>query len=286
MPAKSHSKESIISTIQNLAANLGKTVLTKADVQRAVPGSSVRYHFGTLRKAVEAAGLEMNSPGQPANLARRPLSDEELFRSIHSVEQRLGCEPKAYEYVAEGEYSSSPFKDRFGAKWSDTLAHYRKWRADRLVMPVATADSSTAMLNTSQNGPMPAALTFNGPYQDPDAAPVQLYGEPFDFRGLRHAPINERGVVYLFGMVSRELGFYVESIQQGFPDCEAKYLYDAKKSLWARARIEFEFKASSFKEHGHDSRKCDVIICWINDWPDCPLRVIELKKEILKLSSR
>ena len=38
MPAKSHSKESIISTMQNLAANLGKTVLTKADVQRVLPG--------------------------------------------------------------------------------------------------------------------------------------------------------------------------------------------------------------------------------------------------------
>ena len=116
--------------------------------------------------------------------------------------------------------------------------------------------------------------------------PVQLYGEPFDFRGLRHAPINEQGVVYLFGMVSRELGFYVESIQQGFPDCEAKYLYDASKPLWARARIEFEFKASSFKAHGHDPAQCDFIVCWTNDWPDCPVSVIELKKEILKLPCR
>ena len=39
------------------------------------------------------------------------------------------------------------------------------------------------------------------------------FGEPIDFRGLRHAPINELGVVFLFGAVSRELGFIVESIQ-------------------------------------------------------------------------
>jgi hypothetical protein len=114
----------------------------------------------------------------------------------------------------------------------------------------------------------------------------QLYGEPIDFRGLRHAPINEQGVVYLFGMVSRELGFSIEALQQGFPDCEGKYLFDKKKNLWAKARIEFEFKASNFREHGHPSDQCDFIVCWQNDWPDCPISVIELSKEILKLPSQ
>ncbi len=123
-------------------------------------------------------------------------------------------------------------------------------------------------------------------YSNGSIEPPQLYGEPIDFRGLRHAPINEQGVVYLFGMVSRELGFYIEAIQQGFPDCEGKYLYDAKKNLWAKARIEFEFRASSFKEHGHDPSGCDVVVCWSNDWPECPVRVIELRKEIQKLPAR
>jgi hypothetical protein len=63
-------------------------------------------------------------------------------------------------------------------------------------------------------------------------------------------------------------------------------LYDCKKSLWAKARIEFEFKASNFVEHGHDPAQCDFIVCWENDWPDCPLKVIELKKEILRLPSK
>jgi hypothetical protein len=269
-----------------LAANLGKTVLTKADVQQVLSHSSVRYHFGTLRKAVEAAGLKISSPTEHLKDIRRVLSDDELFNSINRVEQQLGHEPSACEYRAGGEYSPQPFKHRFGGKWSDALAHYRKWKADRGVTPVPAATNYVATTDVSQDKRyMPAQVTL-GSFQIPDTAPVQLYGEPFDFRGLRHAPINEQGVVYLFGMVSRELGFYVESIQQGFPDCEAKYLYDAKKNLWARARIEFEFKASSFKEHGHDPCKCDVIICWMNDWPECPLRVIELKKEILKLSSR
>ena len=116
--------------------------------------------------------------------------------------------------------------------------------------------------------------------------PEQFYGEPVDFRGLRHAPINEQGVVFLFAMVSRELGFNIESAQQGFPDCEGKYLYDQKKNHWAKARIEFEFKAFNFIQHGHDPNQCDFVICWLNDWPDCPINVIELKTEIMKLSSR
>jgi hypothetical protein len=80
--------------------------------------------------------------------------------------------------------------------------------------------------------------------------PAQLYGEPIDFRGLRHAPINEQGVVYLLGMVSCELGFYIEAIQQGFPHCEGKYLHHARKNLWAKARIEFDIRAASFRQHG------------------------------------
>lgn len=49
-----------------------------------------------------------------------------------------------------------------------------------------------------------------------------IFGDPIDFRGLRHEPVNEQGVVFLFGMVARELGYLVEAVQGGFPDCEAK----------------------------------------------------------------
>ena len=45
-------------------------------------------------------------------------------------------------------------------------------------------------------------------------------------------------------------------------------------------RIEFEFRSSSFRSHGHDAGQCDVIVCWHHDWPDVPasLEVIELKR--------
>jgi hypothetical protein len=284
MPAKRHSKESIICTLQSLAANLGKNTLSKSDVQQVVPLSSINNYFVCLGNALEAAGLQRTSPTEHLNAVRCALSEDELFRSIREVEDKLGHEPGANEYRAEGRYSTTPFKDRYGGKWSVAIAAYQAWKKCR-----ALTDEPVAVLSAaaSRNGLAHHGARVGYPLKTTESTlPVQFYGEPFDFRGLRHAPINEQGVVYLFGMISRELGFYVESIQQGFPDCEAKYLYDQKRNLWAKARIEFEFRASSFKQHGHDATQCDFIVCWINDWGDCPIRVIDLKNELLKLSPK
>lgn len=110
-----------------------------------------------------------------------------------------------------------------------------------------------------------------------------LLGEPLNFRGLQHSPINEQGVVFLFGMVCRELGYLVEAVQTGFPDCEGKRQVDTRR--WERVRVEFEFKSSNFLKHGHDPNLCDLIVCWEHDWLNCPLEVLELRKEIQKLNS-
>jgi len=108
------------------------------------------------------------------------------------------------------------------------------------------------------------------------------FGAPLDFRELRHEPVNEQGVVFLFGMVARELGFVVESVQTGFPDCTAKRRR-AKTGRYVRVDVEFEFKSSDFRDHGHDPSHCDLIVCWEDDWPDCPLEVLELKSAIAGL---
>ena len=79
-----------------------------------------------------------------------------------------------------------------------------------------------------------------------------FYGEPIDFRGLRYAPVNEQGVVYLFGMVSRELGFLIESIRTDFPDCEGKRCLNSEGTKWQHVHIEFEYKSSNFHIHSHD----------------------------------
>ena len=88
-------------------------------------------------------------------------------------------------------------------------------------------------------------------------------------------PVNEMGVVYAFGSVAMKLGFVVLWIGPEFPDCEA--VREVEGGRWQLVRVEFEFASRNFKEHGHDASRCDLIICWEHNWPECTLEVIELK---------
>lgn len=90
---------------------------------------------------------------------------------------------------------------------------------------------------------------------------------------LEYAPVNELGVVFLFGSLARSLGFRVERIRPQFPDAIAV-------RAGRRVRLEFEYRSASFRLHGHDRRGCDVLVCWEHNWPSCPetLEVIELRR--------
>ena len=109
--------------------------------------------------------------------------------------------------------------------------------------------------------------------------PELLYAEPLNLSPLATAPQNEMGVVFLFGVMARELGFVVLKIRPGFPDCIALRRLESGKWQWVR--IEFEFESKSFVWHGHDPNECDLIVCWENNWPDCPLEVVELKNRMI-----
>jgi hypothetical protein len=109
-----------------------------------------------------------------------------------------------------------------------------------------------------------------------------IVGDLINFRGLVYSPVNEDGVIFLFGRVVDDLHMYIEEIKPGFPDCVARQ-FTGKG--WERILIEFEYLASNFKGHGHNVDGCDMIVCWENDWKDCPIRVIELKFEIQEMKN-
>lgn len=95
---------------------------------------------------------------------------------------------------------------------------------------------------------------------------------------LLFAPTNEEGVKCLFWRYADKKGLRVISVQQGFPDCiVSKKTPRGEKQI----RIEFEYRSSSFKAHGHSAADCDWIVCWEHDWRACPsrLKIIELCKE-------
>lgn len=107
-------------------------------------------------------------------------------------------------------------------------------------------------------------------------------GEPRDLGVMNYAPTSEQGVVALFVGHMKALGFEkLEFVRQGFPDACA-----IQKSgiTYARKFIEFEYKSSGFRQHvnkpEHRDKRCDYVICWENDYPTCPVEVIELKSRL------
>jgi hypothetical protein len=109
---------------------------------------------------------------------------------------------------------------------------------------------------------------------------TSIVGDPLGFRGLSYAPTNEAGVIHLFGMVSGELGFYVQEVKSEFPDCTARRFNGRG---WEEITIEFEFNSRNFLAHQHDPAECDVVVCWVNDWLDYPVEVVELRGVIRRL---
>lgn len=147
------------------------------------------------------------------------------------------------------------------------------------IVPAAAIPTSPNNASNRQSpaAPPPSKLRFPPLHGRP------TYGQPMDFRGLRHEPVNEQGVVLLFGMVAKELGYIVESVQSGFPDCEAKRQIAPQR--WQRVHLEFEFASRNYRDHGHPLTGCDIIVCWRHNWPDHPahLEILELSSLLLSL---
>jgi len=112
-----------------------------------------------------------------------------------------------------------------------------------------------------------------------------VVGEPINFRGMVYAPMNEAGVILLFSKVMGDLGIiYESSPSRSFPDMIARRKEGGGEGGWVKRYIEFEYKSGHFKTHNHDPDKCDIVVCWIHDWTDCPIEVIELKELVGQLS--
>lgn len=107
-----------------------------------------------------------------------------------------------------------------------------------------------------------------------------IVGDPINFGGLIYGPLNENGVIFLFSKIHDKIGINIESIQPAYPDAKGR-----RKTAkgWEDVWIEFEYKSSHFRNHKHDPKECDIIVCWEHDWANCPIEVIELKSAIKKL---
>ena len=202
------------------------------------------------------------------------------------------------------EQPSAPVSSRKGARGRPTPARSVPVGQSVPVAPAAPAEPvaqalpSVADVPARLNADVAAAPTALHSAQGVTIASAQtiaritplsmpsVYGDPIEFRGVRHAPVDIGGVIFLFGMVARELGFNVEAMLSGFPRCEAKRQLAPGK--WVRLRIDFELESRQFRDAGRNPAACDLIVCWRDTWPDRPatLDVLALDRALPTLPAQ
>ena len=282
----SPSEDEILEAIRKVAKELGHPP-SKREFARitGIREFCVMKHFPSWTEAVRAAGVVY----EPTNVR---LDDERLLMDWGEMVRRHRRIPTRVQYRHGGTYSPGTFEKHFGpwsnipesfrrllgdsAKWQDVLNILPPSRSARRQPQTTTSIAAVAPATVPKSSHLPAS-------RHEKRSGATTYGNPIDFRGLRHEPVNEQGVVFLFGMVARELGYMVENMQTGFPDCEAKR--QVSPNRWQRVRIEFEFESRHFRDHGHLEDGCDVIVCWRHNWPECPqsMEVVELSTMIRTL---
>lgn len=263
---KGYTSNELVEKVKELARTLSRNYLSLEEFTNhtGISYRPIYRHFGDWVSFLKVAGLDPH-PNQ-----KHKIEDEALFNDYFRVFNIIGHLPVYNELAKNAQYSIGVFEKRFGT--------FSKFRRQAIMWGVEQNLITPDIASFKDEQDLPRDTHSNSIYKELDDRPV--LGEAIEFRGLQHAPVNEMGVVFLFGMIAEELGFVVESVQAGFPDCEAKR--KLKKDRWQRVRIEFEFRSSNFIQHKHDSSGCDLIICWEHDWRDCPLEVICLQDFIKK----
>jgi hypothetical protein len=228
----------------------------------------IRKHFDSYQSALEECGLESRGGGKKVSMEKLFMDWVEVVRRLHKI-------PGVMEYEQQGRYSVRPLLRIFGT-WNNIPEGMKFYamehgRADEYKDVLAEIDQWAS----HQRGAYRTAATTCGAKVLTDRP---MYGLRIQDSPLVFAPVNEQGVVYLFGALSERLGFLVLRVQTEFPDCEAMRVVNGNRMQ--RVRIEFEYESRNFLRHMHEPAGCDLIVCWEHNWPECPVEVVELKKEI------
>lgn len=270
------SKEEILQAIKKIAEELGRAPsLLELRAATGITARSVRKNFVNYTGALKLCGLERGGAGY-----RVPM--DELFKDWAGLVRKLGRVPLIVEYDLHAKYSSKPLLNRYGT-WGQVpaglllLAEQQGWQGEwEDVLEIVHSHLRAA------GKPVRRSKTPYGTSNRPKIMKDRpIYGPPLARVPLTHGPTNEQGVLFLFGAIAEDLGFLVTHLQTGFPDCEA--MREVAPGLWQRVDIELEQYSRNFVAHLHDPSKCDLIVCWENNWPECPLEVIELKTEFERL---
>jgi hypothetical protein len=277
-------KQEISEAIVGCAEKLGRTpsileVMKMAQVSRR----QIRAEFGSFTQALRECNLERAiSSGQKVPL-------ETLFADWASVVRKTGKAPSMSEYEAMSKFSCKPLVRCFGSwrqvaygltQFAEGRGLAEEWKAELELAKLKSGDEDAQWMLRREaptaRSNMVAAWRERALTGGPAAGPT--YGPPMWPGPLAYAPVNEMGVVFLFGWMAPQLGYVVHRLQPEFPDCEA--MRRVGEDRCELVRIEFEYESRNFLKHMHDVKGCDLIICWRHNWPECPMEVVELKKAL------
>jgi hypothetical protein len=267
-------REEIIAAIKECETRIGHVPSCTELKQAKVSKRGVLTHFGSYRAALQACGMERSGHGHKVSMRL-------LFMDWAGLVRKMGKIPTISEYGIGSKYSVRPLSGRYEG-WKEVPAgmmeYARKEGLDVEWSDVLNIVAAHLEVKNGRDGMLGSAMGLTAKPRILTGEPV--YGEALLHPVISHAPTNESGVVFLFGVLAGELGFRIQRIQTEFPDCEAMRQIEPGK--WQRVRIEFEYESRNFVLHMHPAAKCDVIVCWRHNWKDCPLEVIELSKEIAR----
>jgi len=280
MPNKRH----VLNSIAAIAKQLGRPPSRSEFISRSgISLHLVLQSFPSWSNAIRAAGLRPYSLN--ARLQDRALLEDwgKTVRRNRAIVRNRASLPR-HVYRRQGKYNPHTLAKRFGS-WSSVPRAFcnfakgkREWADVVALLSAPVARPLSSMSARSQASESSVSSIPPKQLQHPPLKGRATYGNPTNFRGLRYEPVNEQGVVLLFGMLAKDLGYIIEAVQKGFPDCEA--MRQVAPDRWQRVRIEFEFESRNFRDHGHPLTGCDIIVCWRHNWHECPAHV-----EILELSN-
>jgi hypothetical protein len=266
-------KDAIIAAVKEYAASLGR-VPSVMEFQRGTKISKyhVRRNFGTYTQMLSDAGLQCAGQGHLAELHALFLDWAGIVREMKKI-------PTIADYDLHSKFSVRPLTRRYES-WTRVAGGMREYAIEN-GLEVEWEDVLKVIADYQQP-PQRRSGTFRQttglPFRRQIMNDQPVYGQPLLNFPMTYAPTNENGVIFAFGSVARELGFSILRIQAGFPDCEA--MREIEPGRCQRVRIEFEHESRNFMAHMHPVSGCDLIVCWYNNWPDCPLEVLELSSLI------
>jgi hypothetical protein len=233
----------------------------------------IRKNFGTYARALQASGLERRGGGHK-------VDQRALFLEWARIVRSLGKVPTMFEFEEHGKCSCRVLMRRCGG-WANVplrmVEYARQERLDGEWTDVLDIATTRLQFPSGRGRP---SLPTGMPTRPKIMVDQPMYGEPMLVPPMTCAPINESGVILVFGAMAKELGYAIIRIQPEFPDCEA--FRKVEKNRWQKVLIEFEYESRNFLVHEHTPEECDMIICWSHNWPECPLEVLELKSVVGK----